>query len=71
MEKARQWTDKLKKEDIMTVGDLRRLHDEDWAGIKLTVFATRALKNALAESTRLRSPRSTASTNSNGHEEGL
>ncbi|CAG8572996.1 6971_t:CDS:10 [Paraglomus occultum] len=71
MEKARQWTDKLKKEDIMTVGDLRRLHDEDWAGIKLTVFATRALKNALAESTRLRSPRSTASTSSNGHEEGL
>ena len=32
----------------MTVGDLRDLHDEDWAGIGLTVFAQRALKNMLA-----------------------
>ena len=31
----------------MTVGDLRDLHDEDWAGIGLTVFALRALKNML------------------------
>jgi WNK lysine deficient protein kinase len=31
----------------MTVGDLRDLHDEDWSGIGLTVFALRALKNML------------------------
>lgn len=31
----------------MTVGDLRDLHDEDWIGIGLTVFALRALKNML------------------------
>lgn len=31
----------------MTVGDLRGLHDEDWAGLGLTVFALRALKNTL------------------------
>lgn len=31
----------------MTVGDLRDLHDEDWAGIGLTVFALRAMKNML------------------------
>ncbi|KAI8890001.1 hypothetical protein K501DRAFT_82392 [Backusella circina FSU 941] len=31
----------------MTVGDLRDLHDEDWVGIGLTVFALRALKNML------------------------
>jgi hypothetical protein len=31
----------------MTVGDLRDLHDEDWASLGLTVFASRALRNAL------------------------
>jgi hypothetical protein len=34
----------------MTVGDLRDLHDEDWSGIGLTVFALRALKNMLRHS---------------------
>ncbi|KAI9028325.1 putative serine/threonine-specific protein kinase pkpA Phycomyces blakesleeanus [Phycomyces nitens] len=46
-EKAKEWADKLKNQDIMTVGDLRDLHDEDWTGIGLTVFAFRALKNML------------------------
>lgn len=46
-EKAKEWAAKLKNQDIMTVGDLRDLHDEDWAGIGLTVFALRALKNML------------------------
>ncbi|KAL0094715.1 putative serine/threonine-specific protein kinase pkpA Phycomyces blakesleeanus [Phycomyces blakesleeanus] len=46
-EKAKEWADKLKDQDIMTVGDLRDLHDEDWTGIGLTVFAFRALKNML------------------------
>lgn len=46
-EKANEWATKLKNQDIMTVGDLRDLHDEDWAGIGLTVFALRALKNML------------------------
>lgn len=46
-DKAIEWANKLKDQDIMTVGDLRDLHDEDWAGIGLTVFALRALKNRL------------------------
>ncbi|KAI7866828.1 putative serine/threonine-specific protein kinase pkpA Phycomyces blakesleeanus [Spinellus fusiger] len=47
-DKAKQWVEKLQNQDIMTVGDLRDLHDEDWSGIGLTVFALRALKNMLA-----------------------
>ncbi|KAG2184902.1 hypothetical protein INT43_000815 [Umbelopsis isabellina] len=47
MDKALEWIKKLQNQDIMTVGDLRDLHDEDWAGIGLTVFALRALKNML------------------------
>jgi hypothetical protein len=35
----------------MTVGDLRELLDEDWACLGLTVFAIRALKNMLQNST--------------------
>lgn len=46
-DKALEWVHKLQDQDIMTVGDLRDLHDEDWAGIGLTVFALRALKNSL------------------------
>ncbi|KAF0460272.1 kinase-like protein [Gigaspora margarita] len=46
-EKANEWSEKLKSQDIMTVGDLRTLKDEDWQGIGLTVFAMRALKNSL------------------------
>lgn len=46
-DKAQEWARKLQNQDIMTVGDLRDLHDEDWAGIGLTVFALRALKNML------------------------
>ncbi|KAI9475629.1 MAG: kinase-like domain-containing protein [Benjaminiella poitrasii] len=47
LDKAHEWARKLQNQDIMTVGDLRDLHDEDWAGIGLTVFALRALKNML------------------------
>lgn len=47
-DKALEWVHKLQDQDIMTVGDLRDLHDEDWAGIGLTVFALRALKNSLS-----------------------
>ncbi|KAJ2964568.1 hypothetical protein NQZ79_g451 [Umbelopsis isabellina] len=42
--KSADWAAKLRAQDIMTVGDLRGLHDEDWSGIGLTVFALRALK---------------------------
>lgn len=45
--KAEEWIRKLKNQDIMTVGDLRELLDEDWSCIGLTVFAIRALKNML------------------------
>ncbi|CAJ0845895.1 13798_t:CDS:10 [Entrophospora sp. SA101] len=51
-EKANEWIMKLKKQDIMRVGDLRALLDEDWQGIGLTVFALRALKNALHGKTK-------------------
>ena len=47
-DKAREWYDKLQKQDIETVGDLRALHEEDWASLNLTVFASRALKNAMS-----------------------
>ncbi|KAI8826681.1 kinase-like domain-containing protein [Fimicolochytrium jonesii] len=46
-DKAYEWLAKLKDQDVMTVGDLRELHDEDWASLGLTVFASRALKNVL------------------------
>lgn len=47
IEKANEWLLKLKGQDILTVGDLRDLHEEDWARLGLTVFASRAIKNAL------------------------
>ncbi|KAJ3020852.1 signal transducing kinase of the PAK [Thoreauomyces humboldtii] len=47
VEKANEWLAKLKNQDIMTVGDMRELHEEDWASLGLTVFASRALKNVL------------------------
>ncbi len=47
MDKANEWLQRLHAQDIMTVGDLRDLHDEDWASLGLTVFASRALRNAL------------------------
>ncbi|OBZ83729.1 Serine/threonine-protein kinase pkpA [Choanephora cucurbitarum] len=47
LSKADEWLQRLKDQDIMTVGDLRELLDEDWSGIGLTVFAIRALKNML------------------------
>lgn len=47
LEKAKEWLAKLKAQDIMTVGDMRHLHDEDWAQLSLTVFACRAIRNAL------------------------
>ena len=46
-DKANEWLLKLKNQDIMTVGDLRDLLDDDWAHLNLTVFASRALKNGL------------------------
>ncbi|KAI9106273.1 kinase-like domain-containing protein [Phlyctochytrium arcticum] len=47
VEKANEWLAKLKAQDIMSVGDMRELHDEDWSSLGLTVFASRALKNVL------------------------
>lgn len=47
IDKAQEWIQKLQAQDIMTVGDLRHLQDEDWEGIGLTVFALRAIKNML------------------------
>lgn len=45
--KAKEWIKVLKNQDIFNVGDLRQLHEEDWATLDLTVFAQRALKNYL------------------------
>jgi len=47
IDKANEWIQRLKGQDIMTVGDLRELHDEDWNSLGLTVFACRLLKNTL------------------------
>jgi WNK lysine deficient protein kinase len=46
-EKATEWLNKLHKQDIMTVGDLRDLQEDDWGNLGLTVFANRALRNSL------------------------
>ena len=46
-EKAQEWLQRLHAQDLMTVGDLRDLLDEDWTNLGLTVFASRALRNAL------------------------
>ncbi|KAF9939393.1 hypothetical protein BGZ65_010605 [Modicella reniformis] len=46
-DKANEWLAKLKNQDIMTIGDLKDLQDDDWAGFGLTVFASRALRNRL------------------------
>jgi len=46
-DKIKEWTQKLRDQDIITIGDLKELHEEDWAGLGLTVLATRLLKNAL------------------------
>ena len=51
-EKANEWLLKLKNQDIMTVGDLRDLLDDDWAHLSLTVFASRAIKNGLQSTPR-------------------
>lgn len=51
-DKANEWLLKLKNQDIMTVGDLRDLLDDDWAHLNLTVFASRALKNGLQNAPR-------------------
>ncbi|ORY00502.1 kinase-like protein [Basidiobolus meristosporus CBS 931.73] len=64
MDKANDWLAKLQDQDIMTVGDLRELHDEDWAGLGLTVFARRALRNALFGKVS-RSPRIPAKLSTN------
>ncbi|RUS14497.1 kinase-like domain-containing protein [Endogone sp. FLAS-F59071] len=65
MDKANEWVKKLENQDIMTVGDLRDLHDEDWSGIGLTVFALRALKNALTGKRIVSTSGSAASTPGN------
>jgi hypothetical protein len=46
-EKASEWIAKLRSQDIKTVGDLCELHEEDWPNLNLTVFASRALRNAI------------------------
>jgi hypothetical protein len=35
LEKAIEWLAKLKEQDIMTVGDLRDLQDDDWQSLYL------------------------------------
>ena len=47
-EKANEWLAKLNNQDIQTVGDLSSLTEADWNNIGLTVFACRAMKNALS-----------------------
>jgi WNK lysine deficient protein kinase len=72
--KAQEWVRKLQSQDIMTVGDLRDLHDEDWAAIGLTVFAMRALKNSLSgkkASVQQRSRATSSGTNTPVDEQDL
>lgn len=41
MERVNEWLSLLRRQDIMNVGDLRGLHDEDW--VSLYVSALRDL----------------------------
>ncbi|KAI9310166.1 kinase-like domain-containing protein [Dichotomocladium elegans] len=50
-DKAQEWVRRLQSQDVMTVGDLRHLHAEDWDHLGLTVFALRAIKNLLERGT--------------------
>jgi serine/threonine protein kinase len=52
-EKAQEWTECLKRQDILKVHDLKQLQDEDWKALGLTVFAVRALKNLLLDEASL------------------
>ena len=63
--KANEWLTKLQEQDIMCVGDLRDLQEDDWPGLYfssdfsgLTVFLARALKNALYGKKARASPKS-------------
>jgi WNK lysine deficient protein kinase len=55
LDKAGEWLVKLHQQDVMTIGDMRELDDDDWPNLYicnlifrgLTVFAGRALRNAL------------------------
>lgn len=64
-EKAAEWISRLKPQDIQTVGDLRALQEGDWHQLGLTVFATRAFKNAMAVHKLL--PRKIPSARSSEH----
>ena len=37
MDKAKEWTDRLKAQDILTVGNLRDLQEEDWQNLLSTI----------------------------------
>lgn len=47
-EKALEWLNRLKAQDLSSVGDLRALRDEDWNQLGLTVFAVRSFKDSLS-----------------------
>ena len=49
-QKAAEWAQCLRSQDVITVGDLRQLYPEDWSSLKLTIFECRALKNLLSQS---------------------
>ena len=60
--KIPDWLAALRKQDIMTVGDLRNLVDDDWLRFDLTVLASRALKNAVYGASTTPMPSSRPST---------
>ena len=67
LDKANEWLQRLQAQDIMTVGDLRDLTEEDWPSLGLTVFASRVLKNALTgKLARTLSPRNLSRSWSGG-----
>lgn len=41
------WLQKVKCQDIQTVGELKLLREEDWEQLGLTVFSYRAIRNAI------------------------
>ncbi|KAI5170603.1 WNK lysine deficient protein kinase [Nematocida sp. LUAm3] len=47
------WVQKVKCQDIRTVGELKQLKEEDWNHLDLSVFAQRAIRNAIFRTSRI------------------
>lgn len=50
---AHAWENKLMAQDVRTVGELKSLHQDDWARLGLSVFGYRILQNVIFQKGRI------------------